>query len=217
MEKKRRIRSVVIWLPIITIALLPIGYSLCHVGTPGFLENFMGNWAATMIGAVIGIPIALWLSRRQQREQEKRELETQQQEAVARKAKILNLIRSELQYNRDQLMESKTETNHVVFINGLKDELWSAFSDGGELEWIRDLQLLYDISFAYHYVRRLIYLEKMYLEIEYYPGTRSLYGVKEELVKQLVQIDPDALKCINHALEAIERNIGPLSGVSENQ
>jgi hypothetical protein len=116
-----------IWLPFVTIALIPIGYSLCHVNTPGFLENFMGNWAATMIGAVVGIPIALWMSRRQQREQERKDQETQQQEVIARKAKILNLIRSELQYNRDQLMENKTETKgviqRVVFVGQVRDSL----------------------------------------------------------------------------------------------
>ena len=35
-------------------------------------------------------------------------------------------------------------------LDSLKFELWDAFSDGGELQWIQDLELLNAMTFAYY-------------------------------------------------------------------
>jgi len=69
--------------------------------------------------------------------------------------------------------------------------------------------LLHDISLAYHYIRRIIYLEKIYLEIRYYPGTPSAYPVppQEELIRRLRQLDPDAKSSIEEALTQINTSL----------
>jgi hypothetical protein len=169
----------------------------------------MGNWAATMIGVIVGVPIALWLGSFQQMEQERKERNKNELEALARKSKILKLIKKELEYNREQLLAAKIEVDgvpkRVVFLEGLKDELWNAFSDGGELEWIKDLQLMDAISFAYHYIRREIYLEQLYMEIKR-PKT-WINTPAEDVIKHLAELDPLTNKAIDQALDAIENSI----------
>jgi hypothetical protein len=214
---KKSIGSWLMWVipaMIVIIAVIPALYFLTHIADSEFLDNSMGNWFATMTGVIVGIPIALWLSRRQQKEQEKKEQEAREREALVRKTKILRLVKTELEHNRDQLLASKEEgvTQRVVFVNGLKDELWSAFSDGGELQWIRDLQLLYVISFAYHYIRRVIYLEKIYMEVKHFPGPPSSYPITpgEDLIRGLIDFDPVVLQSIEQALEEIDKSIAAL-------
>jgi hypothetical protein len=195
-------------------SLLVASAWLCFEYLPmsAFRDNFLGDWFATIIGAIVGIPIALWLSRKQQKEQEKQEQLVREQEALTHKGKILKLIRTELEYNLDQLRASKTETNgvpkRVVFLNGLKDELWNAFSDGGELQWIKDLQSMHMISYAYHYIRRVIYLEKLYMEIKRPRNWAN--APAEELVGHLLEIDPVVIEAIEQALEEIDKKLESL-------
>jgi hypothetical protein len=214
----KRVLYWLVWLAVITVFVIPILYSLANINSPGFLENFIGNWAATMIGVVVGIPIALWLSRLQQKEQERKEQEREKQEALARKSKILKLIKKELEYNRDQLLASRIEVDgvpkRVVFLEGLKDELWNAFSDGGELEWIKDLQLMDVISFAYHYIRREIYLEQLYMEIKRPKNWTNTPA--EDLIKHLTELDPLAIKVIDQALDAIKNSIVATDSTKDN-
>ena len=50
-----------------------------------FWQDFVSNALATFFGAIVGIPIAIWLSKHQEKIAEKE-----------RKRKILNLLRGEL-------------------------------------------------------------------------------------------------------------------------
>ena len=222
-------KSVVSWLMwvipamIVIIAVIPALYFLTHITDSEFLDNSMGNWFATMTGVIVGIPIALWLSRRQQKEQEKKEQEAQEREASARKARILALLKEELEYNRDQLLAGEVENDRAVLVDGerqvlvhgLKDELWNAFSDGGELQWIRDLQLIYAISSAYHHIRRATYLEKIYLDVLRGSVVKIPRMSSDELMKGLIKIDSDTLKFIKLALEEIEKSIAALESAGK--
>ena len=218
---KKSVVSWLMWVMIVIIAVISVLYFLTHITDSEFLDNSMGNCFATMTGVIVGIPIALWLSRRQQKEQEKKEQEAREREASIRKTKILRLVKTELEYNRDQLLAGKEETDgvtkRVVFVNGLKDELWSAFSDGGELQWIRDLQLLHVISFAYHYIRRVIYLEKIYMEVKHFPGLPSPYPTtpSEDLIRGLIDFDPVVLQSIEQALEEIDKSMAALESAGK--
>jgi uncharacterized membrane protein len=81
----KRILYWLAWLVVAIVFVVPILYSLANINSPGFLENFIGNWAATMIGVIVGIPIALWLSRSQQKEQERKEQEKKRARSVSEK------------------------------------------------------------------------------------------------------------------------------------
>lgn len=66
-------RSTRLWL-LLAIAFIPLLYSISRITDMQFLDNFMSNWFATMIGAVMGIPIALEINRWQQESQDQKEL-----------------------------------------------------------------------------------------------------------------------------------------------
>jgi hypothetical protein len=129
-----------------------------------FRDAFLGNWLATIVGVIAGIPIALWLSRMQQSEQDKEEARKHDDEALARKRKIIRLVKKELVYNLN-ILQSQTEQMFItqLVINLAKDETWNSFSDGGELQWINDLALLDLCSSAYHQIRAAILLQERLL------------------------------------------------------
>ena len=114
------------WILIATLVLIPTIYFFVRLKDSTFTDSAMGNWFATMVGAVSGIFIALELARWQKISEEN-----------IHTSKILTLVRDELKENLIHLNERVADNNPSRFSPyRLKDELWNAFSDGGELEWI---------------------------------------------------------------------------------
>ena len=120
-----------------------------------FWQAFVSNAAATLVGVVLGIPIALWISRHQAKTEEKE-----------RKKKILTLLYDELLADRDVLFgwhDSQDQKSEARILSAiLRYESWKAFSDGGELGWIRDPGLLNTISEAYFMIRSVSQLSDRY-------------------------------------------------------
>jgi hypothetical protein len=130
-----------------------------------FWQDFVSNALATFLGAIVGIPIALWLSRYQEKIVEKE-----------RKNKILRLLRGELLENLSVLSgwekADYLKKNRDIHSIGpvIKDESWKAFSDGGDLEWIKDPTLLSNLADAYYHVRIIRQISDRFLNIIYLGG-----------------------------------------------
>lgn len=209
---------------IVIFAIIPTMYFFARIADPAFRDGAMANWFATMIGAIVGILIALEINRYQQETQEKRERQVQEREKSARKTKILTLIRGELELNR-QILFSTIEKQRihpkVVPLTGMKDDLWNAFSASGELQWIDDLELLDSISTAYYYIRRIIPLEEKYFEPLFSlklvsdTGPEGSYG-GERIVRNLASIRPDALRAVEQTLEEIEKHLSGSANRAED-
>jgi len=68
-----------------------------------FWKNFLSNALATFIGIILGIPVALWLNRIQQKSSEASEKRKVEMEATGRKKHVLQLIKEELITNKTLL------------------------------------------------------------------------------------------------------------------
>ena len=202
-------KSNILWLLVALLAMVPIVYFLAHVNDPSFRNNAMGNWFATMIGAFIGFLSAFEISRQQQKKEE----QTKEKEELNHKVKILTLIKNELVANLEELTNRQPSaeegTNRKVIVPGLRDELWNAFSDGGELQWIRDAELLDVISTAYHYIRGIIYLEERYFEATHFPGMmiQQEEYPKDRILRYLTGNDPAAIENIKEAIQKIDNSL----------
>jgi len=128
-----------------------------------FWKNFLSNALATFVGLVIGIPVALWINRIQQKYTDYAEKQKSNIESSSRRRKILQLLRGELNENQillskiyDDIKEGYPERGFRFDNYRLRVELWNAFSDGGELEWIHDLDLLHSLALAYDTTRMVM-------------------------------------------------------------
>lgn|GEM_PF-3499644 len=201
------------WLPwflLVTLAFIGVWFFYERIPKSDTRDTFLGNLFATIIGIFIGIPIALEISRYQSAIQEKQEKAKREWERLARKQRILNLVEHELIYNRDLLsamVEKQGSAPGIVTYLGLKNDLWNALSDGGELHWIDDLKLLDSITKAYYHIRRIIFLEEKYFDPEFNSAVssegRNTYA-GERIVKGVTTIRPDGLAAIEQALTEIE-------------
>ena len=155
-----------------------------------FWQNFVSNALATFLGAIIGIPIALGLSRHQEKTSEKE-----------RKTKILGLLREELLANLTQLSgwnKSKDKRAEAIIIGPfLRDESWKAFSDGGELEWIKNPKLISELANAYSYVRLMQQLSERYLSLLYMTPSDKTHPIAIDFIWAMVE------KGINESTEMV--------------
>jgi hypothetical protein len=166
-----------------------------------FWQSFVSNALSTFIGAGLGVLGALWLSKYQE--------DSSEQE---RKKKILRILFSELLINVSHLssfQKSQTKYKEALTLSALlRNESWKAFSDGGELEWIKDPQLLNDLSEAYFAIRSVMNLSDKYCQVSmqetnpmsFWTGS-NLASTIEHGVKYALEAQDLAFKQINKHLE----------------
>ncbi len=162
-----------------------------------FWQNFLSNAIATFLGAIIGIPIALGLNRHQDKISEKE-----------RKKKILALLQEELIINLSQLAgwnKAKDKRAEAITIGPfLRDESWKAFSDGGELEWIKNPKLISEIANAYSYVRLMQQLSERYLHLLYMTPREKTHPIAIDYIWKMVEKGiNESTEMVNTALTAI--------------
>ena len=199
-----------LWTAVAIIGIVPLVYFLSHVSDTQFLREAMGDWFATMLGAIIGIPIALALSRWQQREQEKHARLMREEEALERRTKVLRLIRQELLDNRERLTDPRMqgEDEQATFVRGLSNSSWRVMFDGGELKLIGDPELLAVISDAYHVIARILFLEDLLVEAHFLlEPAQNRVSRKEGLITLLIAVDEDALQRVKEAVTRVEESI----------
>ena len=123
-----------------------------------FWQGFLGNVLATLIGVIVGIPVAFWLNRKEEEITEKE-----------KKGKIIRMLSTELNHNLRVLTDwQELKTNRwETSMRGamMTDEVWNAFSDGGELQWIKDVELLGTLAETYGQIKRIKYLYESYLNV----------------------------------------------------
>ncbi len=198
---------------VISIVAATIWYFVKHFKSPTFVESTMGNLFATLIGVIVGIPIALYINRAQLETEEAASHAKQATEHKKRKETILSLLRAELQQNLQDLHERRKEIQaggkREVFVDPLRAEVWLALSDGGEIKWIDDLELLAHLAAAYHQIKNTIFLERKFLETLHFPGMKIKVDKypHDHLLDYIVATDTRILGAIETAVHAINQHV----------
>ena len=213
MNHPRHIPRILTWLAVATIAGWSLVYFIQHFPSTGFQEGAMGNLFATILGVIVGIPIALEISRRQQHSQQQASELERRGEETKRKRKVLTLLRSELEQNRGDTQTKRKPMEsggkREVYTNFLRDEMWAAFSDGGELQHVNSPEVLAAISNAYYEIRTSIHLERSFMSAFHFPGMRigqEKYP-HDHFLDYLTSTDPRVLTAIEQAISSIDTEL----------
>ena len=156
-----------------------------------FVQDFASNWLATFLGVIVGVPTALFLAEYQEKNTEREHRE-----------KILFLIKEDLENNLE-IMKSWKETDGSVFnirplAFDLGSELWEAFSDGGELQWIKDPGLLGLVAEAFSSIKSL----KAY--IDWGLAEKSLTQIARRKIELEFELCMDTIENTVRYLKTIE-------------
>jgi hypothetical protein len=205
---KSRFVSWILWALVVIIAIWSVVYFIEHFSDSSFTESAMGNLFATTIGVLVGVPIALEVNRRQQIAVSTVAANERQIYESERKRKVLTLLRSELSANHDDILIRRKPIEsggkRDVYIISLSDQMWSVFSDGGELQYVNNPELLAAIANAYHLIRHSIMLENKILDAIHFPGMKIHQDKppQDYFLEYLTGSDPELIATIETAIMA---------------
>ena len=209
----KRVLPVAAWLIVGVIALWSVLYFVAHLESQGFVESSMGNLFATILGVLVGLPIALEVSRRQQAAAQVAAALDKSAKVAVRRHKVLTLLREEVRKNLDGLAERVAPLaqggKRLVFSHSLRNQLWLAFSDGGELQYVDDPGLLAKIAEAYHEIAYCIFLEHKYFDATHYSGMRIQQDKypADYILDYLTQDNDNLEKSMQLARDAIDAEL----------
>lgn len=173
----------------------------------------MGNLFATILGVLVGVPIALEVNRRQHEATQAAALAERRSDELERKGKVLTLLRSELSSNLEGVLKRRTPIDsgqkREVYTQSLQDQLWAAFSDGGELQYVNSPTLLAALADAYQNIRHCVMLEEKFLDAVHFPGMRVRQDKypQDFFLEYLTVSDPSLISSIKKALESIDSEL----------
>lgn len=133
---------------LIGLFVVPVIYSISRATNQSYWDGAIGNWLATMLGIIGGIPIALEINRFTVRQEDKKKLE----EAKQKNKDVLLLIKQELVFNLDRLKDRQLSPD-ALQRHPYQVDVWEAFSDSGEIRWISNTQVLNRIASAYSIIK----------------------------------------------------------------
>jgi hypothetical protein len=203
--RQGRLSLLIIFTLIAVMILLLVGKN--KYGTP-FAMDFLANWLATLLGVAIGIPVILLTNQYLEKSSER-----------DRKRKILTLLKDELGRNYSELTlwcgetakDKKKETAKIPAF--LRVECWKAFSEGGEIEWIKDPDLMYIIAEAYYWIRAVMYLSEKHSTLlinSYMSEEISSYTVNK-LYSSLISTIENAVLVVESAESDINRHLAEIN------
>lgn len=207
MLKKRNSSSLFRWIQVnwywgvfAALVLVPVVYSVYRSDNQVYWDGAIGNWFATLLGIVAGVPIALKIERQRMAHEERKQITAHRERAV----KVLSLIKDELTYNSHRLTERLNNTSFLPLYT-FKSDLWRALSDSGEIQWINNPSVLDKIASTYYYIGIVSTIEeKCYQAIHgINPKYRDGTTASQRLLEDARKIDSELSKSITTAIESI--------------
>ena len=202
------IAAVLRWTLPVTLGLCAIGYSAYRARELQYWDGAVGNWLATLLGIIVGVPVALHLER--QRAARAAEMEALT-EGNVRKS-VLNVLRTELREVLRQLSLRVNMTDSVP-IEPLRDSSWEALRAAGSLRYLTQPTLIESISGAYRWIAILNELEASV--------RRAVYGINvqfpdgQNAAMKLMAHSKESHSALSQAvfsaLAAIEVEAGPIA------
>jgi hypothetical protein len=159
-----------------------------------FWQNFVSNGLATLLGVIVGIPVALWIGRIEE------ELSGKERKTI-----ILKSLYDELGYceiELDRMVSYETiRVESGVLRSVLRNEIWHAYSDGGELEWIKDVSLIAQIA-----IRSVGDLAD-----RYYDSVQ--YATEESSVLRINMVFKTLREAIDYSKKSVKKTMGVIKGL----
>jgi hypothetical protein len=138
-----------------------VGYSLVATFLWGhtYWDGAIGNFAATLLGIVIGLPVAFRLERWQQKEEDQKQADDKKKRAKV----VAALIREELKENLT-VLHARAALDELIAVR-YKYELWQALAASGELQMFDNPAQLKEVANAYHFIKISAALDSLAYEM----------------------------------------------------
>ena len=212
------------WLVAVILGLVAANALLYWLPTSPFRDLFLGNLLATVLGVVVGIPVALELTRRQQLGEAKAESEAREATAAARRIRFLKMIQFSLLTNVSFLenVAKNLKPGAAVYPNvdmeqleataSIKYEIIDDLGLAGRLDHVRFhlrfITRLLDLSLEFLYSQSRFDLEPDEFLVEH---GRIVDRIQEQ-IPRATEVITDAANAIADALAKENTDVGGAEG-----
>ena len=152
------------WVLPAALVVFAISYSYLRRLETTYWDGAVGNWLATLLGIVTGVPVALYLERNRAKAERAERLRADQLE----KRDVLTLIHAEL-LDAQGKITLRIALGASVPVEPLKTSAWQVLAATGNLRHVAELPLLSSLSEAYRLVQVLAGIEQAL--------HRTIYGI----------------------------------------
>jgi hypothetical protein len=170
-----------------------------------FWQNFVSNSLATILGVVIGIPVAFFIDRLITQWQEKNEITKQKNALIQRKKQLLQLLSETLQKNLElvEQMESQVKPEFVIYYN--VDTLLLESTSSIRYEIIDDLNLNRQIDSIRYELLHLHRKVELQLELSYreFKASGNFMTARTQLIGAIIAHIPRVKQEISNTLSII--------------
>lgn len=182
----------------ITASVIAIGYL---AGSGSFREAFLAEVGGTVIGALLGflIATAIFLYERHREALDAAGKESQ------RRRDVLTVVRLELEDLRNDVLARTTDGERSVMVPPLTSDVWQAVSASGDLQVIKDPQLLRWMARAHRYIGQTRSLEDAFVAWE-----ARIIASPNPYIDVLARSDSSTAAAIDTALAAIKNAMAGL-------
>jgi len=172
--------------------------------TSDYTIQLMGGWLATVMGVVIGLPVAAWLADRASAAERRKQAEREDHKAAEMRIRILTIVRRELASSLPGLEEMADGTLTRFHYNVGR---WNALTSSGDLKWIRTVSIIDDLAEAYEALEVVNILASDWLRTL---DERAVPGEGQRLVRRLAgEAARDATAAIGRALQILDAELPP--------
>ena len=159
-----RARDILRWAVPAALVVFAIAYSFYRRSETSYWDGAVGNWLATLLGIITGVPVALYLERNRAKSEQ---VEQQRVDRLIRRD-VLTLLRAEL-IDAQAKIAQRTALGSSIPVEPLKTSAWEAMQATGSLRYVAELSLISVLSEAYRLVQILAGIE--------HTLHRTIYGI----------------------------------------
>ena len=200
----QRIRPALLWAIPGVLMAMALAYSFYRRSEIGFWDGAVGNWLATLLGIVTGVPVALAMERR--RAEVQRITEDRSSQLI--RANVLSLLKDELVDARAKV-EDRRQRTETIPIEPLQSSAWDAMRAAGNLRLIAEPPLIGPISEAYRLIHLISETEQLLLRILY--GANVVFpdgeNAAQKVLRNVHTFHSPALRAISQALAVVEQEL----------
>lgn len=205
---RERVRNLLRWAFPVALVLIAIVYSYHWRFETTYWDGAVGNWLATLLGIITGVPVALYLERSRAKSERAERLRADQLE----KRDVLTLIHAEL-IDAQSKIAQRIALGSSIPVEPLKTSAWEALAATGNLRHVAELPLLSALSEAYRLVQVLAGIEQTL--------HRTIYGINVQfpdgenaatkILHNAVSFHGPVLAAVRQALSVTESSLASIT------
>lgn len=205
---KDRIMHLLRWVLPAALVVFAIVYSYQRRFETAYWDGAVGNWLATLLGIVTGVPVAFYLERSRAKSARTERLRADQLE----KKDVLTLIHAELLDAQDKIAQ-RIALDASIPVEPLKTSAWEALAATGNLRHVAELPLLSALSEAYRLIQVLASIEQTL--------HKTIYGINVQfpdgenaaakIMRNVVSFHGPVLAAVGLAVSATENALASVT------